>query len=133
MKKIINKSINNVIQFIIDESKINNDKEICGFLGYKDSKYIMQFEENISQDPQNHFLISPANFLKFKNEYSFLAIFHTHTKSDEKPSQFDIKISEACCLPFLIFSLESNKFYIYEPKIKDYSTKELNKIKEKFL
>jgi proteasome lid subunit RPN8/RPN11 len=63
MKKIINKSINNVIQFIIDESKINNDKEICGFLGYKDSKYIMQFEENISQDPQNHFLISPANFL----------------------------------------------------------------------
>jgi proteasome lid subunit RPN8/RPN11 len=107
--------------------------EICGFLGFdqESKKYITQLEENCSDDPKNFFAINALNYLLFKRKYSMLSIFHTHIIGDEEPSEFDIKMSENCCVPFLVYGLNTKNFKIYEPKNSEYDVKILERIKAK--
>ena len=127
------KNIKLIFKTIADWSKINLGIEICGFVGFdeKQQKYIIQLEKNCSSDPSNFFAIDALNYLMFKTKYSIVAVFHSHILGDEEPSEFDIKMSENCCIPFLIYSLNSGKFKIYEPKNKEYDVNKLkNLIKE---
>lgn len=132
---ISTKSINQIKDFIINHSAKNFNTEICGFIGFDENnnEFVASLEKNESPDPKSFFLISPVNYLKFKNQYSMLSIFHSHIIGDENPSEFDIKMSESCCLSFTIFSLNSKKFHIYEPQNKDYNVKILQRIKDKIL
>jgi len=110
----------------------NEYVEICGFLGYsKDSgKYTVSPQDNIAEDPSNYFMIDPINYLLFKDEYEMVAIYHSHIEGSEKPSEFDIKMSESCCDPFLIYSLETKKIHIYKPKNMDLDVSILNRVKD---
>lgn len=133
--KIKNKSISEIKDFIMNNTLLNMNVEICGFLGFDlDSKeYIAKIEKNESPDPKNHFMMNPASYLNFKNKYNLIGIFHSHVICDENPSEFDIKMSESTCLPFIIFSINSKKFSIYEPKNKDYDVNILERLKMKLL
>jgi proteasome lid subunit RPN8/RPN11 len=133
--KIISKSINDIKDFIISRSVGNFNNEICGFVGFDENEkyFVATLEKNESSDPKSFFSINPANYLKFKNQYSMLSIFHSHVVGDENPSDFDIRMSEASCLSFMIFSINSRKFYIYEPQNKDYDVNILTRLKEKIL
>ena len=106
--------------------------EICGFLGYHRSsdKYIVSQEENISEDPSKYFMIDPISYLLFKDEYEMVAVYHSHIEGSEQPSKFDIKMAESCCDPFLIYSLETKKIHIYEPKNMDLDVSILNRVKD---
>ncbi len=110
----------------------NEYVEICGFLGYsKDSgKYTVSPQDNIAEDPSNYFMIDPINYLLFKDEYEMVAIYHSHIEGSENPSEFDIKMAESCCDPFLIYSLETKKIHIYEPKNMDLDVSILNRVKD---
>ena len=111
-------NLKNSLQQIVDESESNPFIEICGFLGFdrdKDS-YIVQIQKNIAENPSIHFMIDPLNYLLFKDKYDLLAIYHSHINTDAKPSEFDIKMSNNCCMPFLIYSIETKKFNLYEPQ-----------------
>jgi proteasome lid subunit RPN8/RPN11 len=127
-------SITDIQDFIINNSYLNMSIEICGLLGFdkETQQYIAKIEKNQSPDPKNYFLMDPINYLNFKNRYSLIALFHSHIICDEKPSEFDIKMSEAACLPFIIYSINSKNFSIYEPINKDYEQDLLGKIKLKF-
>ena len=118
---------------IINWSNANPFIEICGFLGYDytSKRYITQLEHNCSSDPKNFFSIDALNYLLFKQKYSMLAIFHSHIIGDESASEFDIKMSENCCVPFLIYSLNTKNFELYEPKNSEYDVKILERIKKK--
>lgn len=109
--------------------------EICGFVGFNDvnQEYTAQVEKNIAQDPRNFFSISPVKYLNFKNDNKFIGIFHSHILGDENPSEFDIKMSEAACIPFIIFSLNSKKFSFYEPQNKEYDVNIVERFKKKLL
>lgn len=133
--KIVSKSIGEIKDFIINHSMRNFNNEICGFIGFdkKQENFIATIEKNESSDPSSFFVINPANYLKFKNQYSLLGVFHSHVIGDENPSDFDIRMSEASCLSFLIFSINSRKFYIYEPQNKDYDVNILTRLKGKIL
>ena len=133
--KIKSKSINDIKDFIIQKSLKNFHTEICGFVGFEDStnQFVATLEKNIATDPKSFFMMSPVKYLKFKNDYSLISIFHSHIVGDELPSEFDIKMSESCCLSFSIFSINSKKFHIYEPKNKDYDVNILQKVKDKIL
>lgn len=126
-------SINKIKNFIIEKSNENFTTEICGFIGFdmKTKKYKGQIEKNQAIDPRSYFIISPLNYLKFKNENKVIAIFHSHVSGDEKPSEFDIKTSELTCIPFMIYSINSKKFSFYEPQNKDYDVKIVEKFKGK--
>jgi len=105
--------------------------EICGFLGYDYSgeQYIIQQEENISPNPSSLFIINPLNYLLFKDRYTMVAIFHSHIAGDESASEFDVKMAENCCQPFLIYSLNSKKINIYTPETTEADVKILERIK----
>ena len=106
-------------------------QEICGFLGYDYEKkeFIVQKEENIAKDPRSHFLISPLNYLLFKDSYGMIAVFHSHIIGDETESEFDVKMSDNCCQPFLIYSLNTKKINIYTPETIESDVNILERIK----
>jgi len=106
-------------------------QEICGFLGYDYEKkeFIVQKEENIAKDPRSHFLISPLNYLLFKDSYGMIAIFHSHIIGDETESEFDVKMSDNCCQPFLIYSLNTKKINIYTPETIESDVNILERVK----
>ena len=87
--------------------------EACGFIGFdeQDESFIVKQEDN-----SEFFLIDPINYLLFKDKYEMVGVFHSHMIGDEQPSEFDIKMAENCCLPFLIYSLNTKKIHIYEPQ-----------------
>jgi len=66
----------------------NFKREICGFLGFDEEKkeYLVQLEENISENPSNFFLINPLSYLLFKDNYKMVGVFHIHIMGDENPS-----------------------------------------------
>jgi proteasome lid subunit RPN8/RPN11 len=132
-KYIKHKSINKIRDFIVNCCLEQVNNEVCGFVGRdtQEQKYIATLEKNEAQDPRGFFVLNPASFLNFKNEYSILGIYHSHVVGDETPSEFDIKMSEACCLPFITYSLNTKKIHIYEPSNADYDVKLFERLKEK--
>jgi len=119
------------LEYIKKLSHKNFKGEICGFLGYDYStnQYIVQQEENIAPDPSSLFIINPLNYLLFKDSYRMVAIFHSHIVGDESASEFDVKMAENCCQPFLIYSLNSKKINIYTPENTEADVKILERIK----
>jgi proteasome lid subunit RPN8/RPN11 len=132
--KIKNKSLSKIKEFIIQHADFNLNAEICGFIGFdtNEKTYVAHIEKNLAKNVSDYFLIDPNNYLKFKNDYDIIAIFHSHIVGDESFSEFDIKMSELSCVPFLVFSLNTRKFNLYEPQNKDYNVKRTINFKEKY-
>ena len=129
--KIHTKGVKKALTAIKEIPHKNFKREICGFLGFDKEKkeYLIQPEENISEDPFNFFLINPLSYLLFKDDYEMIGVFHSHITGDENPSEFDVKMSENCCQPFIIYSLNSKKINIYTPKTSEVDVNILNRIK----
>lgn len=103
--------------------------ECCGFVGKKGKDYIVQFVSNRSPNPKEFFCVDPLDYLKFKNEYEFIALLHSHIVGDESFSKMDVANAEATCLPSIVYSLSTKKFAIYEPKNHEVDVNTLNKVK----
>jgi proteasome lid subunit RPN8/RPN11 len=131
-KEIKNKLIAKIRNFVVNSCNEQVSQEVCGFIGYSDSQYIATVEKNDAADPKNFFAINPAAYLMFAENNDMLAIFHSHIMGDENPSEFDIKMAEACCIPFVIYSLNTKKFHIYEPSTCELNVKAFARLKETF-
>jgi len=109
----------------------NFKREVCGFLGFdkKKNEYVVKLEENISPEPSQHFIINPLNYLLFKEDFEMVAVFHSHIIGDETQSEFDVKMANNCCQPFLIYSLNSKKINIFIPKTIEGDVTRLERIK----
>lgn len=132
VKEIKNQSIIKIRDFIVNACNHQANQEVCGFIGWDHPEYIATVEKNDATDPKNFFAINPASYLMFASDYDMLAIFHSHIIGDESPSEFDIKMSEACCIPFVIYSLNTKKFHIYEPSESELNVKAFARLKEIF-
>jgi proteasome lid subunit RPN8/RPN11 len=103
------------------ESECSLFAELCSMIGLtKDKKFAYKQMQNRSKEPSAYFIIDPYDYLSFVKDHLPLCIFHSHLVGNEDPSEFDIKTSENCCFPFLIYSICSEKFSLYEPQYKDY-------------
>jgi proteasome lid subunit RPN8/RPN11 len=112
-------------------SRERKSLEICGFLGFKDGQYVSLLCDNISEQPSRYFAIDPVEYLNFKYQNEIICVFHSHINGDEEPSEFDVSMSENCCLPFMIYSLNTDRFCLYKPKSSDAEeelVKEIQKI-----
>jgi proteasome lid subunit RPN8/RPN11 len=98
---------------LIEYANTDLKKEVCGFVCYKDDKLIFKPAKNHSND-DDIFLINPADFLQVKLTGELLAIFHTHVSGREDPSEYDIKNSKNCLCPFLIYSLATKRFNLFD-------------------
>lgn len=105
--------------------------ELCGLVGVskKNGKLIYQIMKNRARTPEDFFMIDPYDYLSFVEKNELVLIFHSHLLGDELPSDFDIKTSENCCYPFLIYSICTEKFCIYEPQYKNYDVNILEGIR----
>ena len=119
------------IAFLKNEAETCLLAEICAMVGLDEqNKIIYQQMQNRSKNPDGYFMIDPYDYLNFIKKYKPLAVFHSHLVGDESPSEFDEKTSENCCFPFVIYSVCSEKFCIYEPHYKDYDVNIIQRLKE---
>lgn len=113
--------IKSLIEFLKFQSESNLLIEICGMVGLNDKNQIIYLSfKNRSPEPDKFFIVDPYDYLNFIKSFKPICFFHSHIYGDEKPSSFDEKSSENSCLAFLIYSVTSEKFFIYEPQIKKY-------------
>ena len=125
------KNLKDFVVFLKKEAEYSLLAEICCLIGVdKEQDIIYQQVQNRSKNPESYFMVDPYDYLSFIEKYSCLCIFHSHLVEDEKPSEFDTKTSENCCYPFLIYSVVTEKFHIYEPEYKDYDVNIISRLKE---
>ena len=98
---------------LIEYANTDLKKEVCGFICYKDGELLFKPAKNHSND-DDIFLINPADFLQVKLKGDLLAIFHTHINGREDPSEYDIENSKNCLYPFLIYSLTTERFHLFD-------------------
>jgi proteasome lid subunit RPN8/RPN11 len=124
------KNLNDLKMFIAKESEYSLMAELCSMIGIDENDNLVYRQmQNRSKNPEMYFMIDPYDYLSFINKYKCLAIFHSHLIGDECPSDFDIKTSENCCYPFVIYSIVTEKFFIYEPEYKDYDVNIIQRFK----
>ena len=99
-------------------------------IGTIEDKFVYKQMQNRSKDPASYFIIDPYDYLLFIKKYKPLCIFHSHLVGCEQPSDFDIKTSNNCCYAFLIYSICSEKFSLYEPQYQDYDVSIIQRLKE---
>lgn len=131
IKEFFFEKLDDVLLFLKNESESNLFSEICILVGIDaDGRYCCRNMQNKSKSPENYFIIDPYDYLSFIMKRSCFGVFHSHLYGDEKPSDFDCKTSENCCYPFLIYSINTEKFFIYEPENKDYDVNIIQRLKE---
>lgn len=114
-------NLSELIIFLKIESEYSLFAELCSIIGTtKDNKIAYKQMQNRSKEPSAYFIIDPYDYLFFVKDHKPLCIFHSHLVGNEDPSEFDVKTSDNCCFPFLIYSICSEKFSLYEPQYKDY-------------
>jgi len=92
-------------------------EEVCGILILEDDFQItIKREKNEHPTPDKSFLISPAKFIEYKLNKRVLGIYHSHPATTERPSKSDRALSEEMGIPYLIYSLKTDKFFLYFPE-----------------
>jgi len=120
-----------LIVFLKKEAEYSLFAELCALIGLNNKNEIVYRKmQNRSKNPEVYFMIDPYEYLEFINDFKIVSVFHSHLAGDEQPSEFDGKTSENCCLAFIIYSICTEKFFIYEPQYKDYDVNTIQRLKE---
>jgi len=106
--------LNNIPKYILSEcseySKSFEKEEACGVILQESDHFKFKPCENISSDKRNFFAINPLELIYDNIKY----IFHSHWQGGARPSSDDKKACEELCIPFLIYSVKDNEFFLYE-------------------
>jgi len=117
---------------IIRICKKNKEKESCGIIFFSNKRYRIKECKNISKNPENQFEISFLDHCECLKNGEIVGTYHSHVNRDENFSELDVKMSNEMMIPFIVYSLKTNKINVYTPKkmtskrIKNFS----NKIKD---
>ena len=124
----MNIEIDNLKKDLINFSESSLGREVCGFILEEEGDLVLKKLENKS----NHndlFIIEPIDFLQAKLSGKLVSIFHSHTTGSEKASKYDIKNAENCLYPYLIYALDTEKFYLFDKPYFERSKECVNKLK----
>lgn len=102
---------------IIDHAKEHPEEEVCGFI-LLNPDLTVKVERAINESPnrEDFFAISPSRFLDYKINKNILGIYHSHPSSTERPSARDRAASKEMGIPYLIYSVKTEKFFLYYPE-----------------
>jgi len=115
---------------IINHCGSSPNAEQCGFVVVENGNLEIKPVINRSQNQKQEFNISAQDFLYIKKNFEIVAVYHSHPQGDEKPSEFDCKMSELVCYPFLVFSINTRRFALYTPENNDANPEFLKKLIE---
>lgn len=106
--------LNDVPKFILDEIKTicrsSPNQECCGIIFKENNQFSILECENLSENIKTSFIVDPYCFIEYDVKY----VYHSHCLGGSYPSVCDIKCSDELCIPFLIYSLRDDNFYLYE-------------------
>ena len=106
----MNKIPKNLLYEIKEHCTKFKNEEACGVIYKKSEKLFFLKCENKSTDRRFYFVLDPGILIDYDVQY----IVHSHPICSSKPSVNDIKCSDELCIPFLIYSLRDDDFYLYE-------------------
>ena len=90
-------------------------KESCGLLAIIKGKETYWPCENLSESPDEFFVIDPDNWADCEDEGELIAIIHSHPYGSALPSEADKASCEHLGLPFYIYSVEQKNWIDFEP------------------
>ena len=100
---------------IIDHAN-SSEQEVCGFISVEDGVLKSEPAQNISIFKNDIFEIHPLEIIKKIKSGKLAAIYHTHPTCSEAESKFDKFNCENCCIPFVIYSKQNQKFNLLLPR-----------------
>jgi proteasome lid subunit RPN8/RPN11 len=100
---------------IVDHAN-TSEQEVCGFILVDDGNLKSEPAQNVAVYKNDVFEIHPLEILKKIKSGKLAAIYHTHPVSGEAESKFDKFNCENCCIPFVIYSKQNQKFNLILPK-----------------
>lgn len=103
------------------QALLTPDEEICGLIGKSNNIYSIYFCKNISNNKKTFFILDPLDYIKISNSTEIVGMFHSQYLN--VPSLLDNFSSEYHNIYSIVYCIESDKFYIIEPKLKDYLNK----------
>ena len=121
-------NINDLKKDLINFSESCLVREVCGFILEEEGDLVLKKLENKSNN-NDLFIIEPIDFLQAKLSGKLVSIFHSHVNGTEDPSKYDIKNAENCLYAYLIYSLHTEKFFLFDKPYYDRSEKCVNKLK----
>ena len=90
-------------------------KESCGLLAIIKGKETYWPCENLSESPDEFFVIDPDNWADCEDEGELIGIIHSHAYGSALPSEADKASCEHLGLPFYIYSVEQKNWIDFEP------------------
>jgi len=90
-------------------------KESCGLLAIIKGKETFWPCENLSESPDEFFVIDPDNWADCEDEGELIGIIHSHPYGSALPSEADKASCEHLGLPFYIYSVEQKNWIDFEP------------------
>lgn len=90
--------------------KQNSNVESCGVIVSLEGQDVFVECENLSKKPAGNFYINPRILIDYDVKY----IVHSHTNCSSRPSENDIVQCNEICIPYLIYSLRDDDFFLYE-------------------
>ena len=90
-------------------------KESCGLLAIIKGKETYWPCENLSESPDEFFVIDPDNWADCEDQGELIAIIHSHAYGSALPSEADKASCEHLGLPFYIYSVEQKNWIDFEP------------------
>ena len=90
-------------------------KESCGLLAIIKGKETYWPCENLSESPDEFFVIDPDNWADCEDEGELIGIIHSHPYGSALPSEADKASCEHLGLPFYIYSVEQKNWVDFEP------------------
>ena len=104
-------------KLLITHANINPEEECCGFIVLDKLKQLIIIPcENIYQFPQKGFKVCPHEFLKIKQKYEIVCMYHSHPIGPAKFSQKDLDQAAELCLPICVYSVQEQDFNIFFPE-----------------
>lgn len=103
-----------ILEEIKEISWKSPEREVCGFIVYSEGEVFVKDCKNIHPDPLQ-FKIKSQDFLKIKNNYKLLYLFHSHINESSSLSESDKIKSNSLGLKFVVYSLRDDTFDFYEP------------------
>lgn len=91
-------------------------EEVCGFILLQADNTVC-VKKTKNENPNRHisFSISPSAFIENQVQNKILGIYHSHPSGNENPSLHDLNISQELGIPFLIYSVTFDRFFLHFP------------------
>jgi proteasome lid subunit RPN8/RPN11 len=102
-----------MIEDILNHIESEYPKEACGLIVSDNGLEKWIPCENVSEEPEEEFVINSEQFVKAQLDYKILKIVHSHPDGSAEPSDHDKKASDFINIPYMIISWPEGEIVNY--------------------